>query len=322
MENTRQQIINLLEEANEQYISGQQISNCLQISRTAVWKHIKELEKDGYKIEAVAKKGYKILEAPNKLSANTIQWGLHTNWLGKHVIHKTSIPSTQTLAQKLAFEGADHGTVVIADEQTAGKGRLNRAWFSPNQGIWMSIILRPSFLPLQASQLTLLTATILAKSVEEVTGLTPSIKWPNDLLIQDRKVAGILTEMQSEHDHIQYLIIGIGMNVNQNEKDFPEELHSKATSIQIESGKEWDMRIIIQAVLQHFEKQYDHYLQKGFSTVKEIWEEYGYKIGEVVTLRTTQEEKQVTLIGLQEDGSLLIEDSGTRHPLYSGEIIW
>ncbi|UFU01284.1 biotin--[acetyl-CoA-carboxylase] ligase [Radiobacillus kanasensis] len=322
MENTRQRIINLLEKAKAEYISGQQISNVLEISRTAVWKHMKELEKDGYVIEAIAKKGYKIIESPDKLSVNTIQWGLHTDWLGKQVIHKPVTPSTQTLAQKLAIDGAEHGTVVIADEQTAGKGRLNRAWHSPNQGIWMSLLLRPVVLPYQASQLTLLTATVLVKVIEEITSVRPAIKWPNDIFIGDRKVAGILTEMQSEHDQIQYLIIGIGINVNQKGTDFPEELREKATSIRTETDKEWDMRVIIQHILQDFEKKYEHYIKEGFATIRSIWEDYGYKIGHEVTVKTMQEEQRVKIVGLQEDGSLLVENNGKRTPLYSGEIIW
>src|SRR5690625_4050281 len=163
MSSTRNKLIQILSTSDEKYISGQKLSDELNISRNAIWKHMNELKKDGYVIEGKARKGYRIISYPDKLSENTIQWGLESNWLGSRIYHREQIDSTQRLAHQLALDGAPHGTIVLADEQTKGKGRYGRAWYSEKKkGIWMSMILRPSILPYLAPQLTLLTATVLA----------------------------------------------------------------------------------------------------------------------------------------------------------------
>lgn len=324
MESTRKHLIELLEKNQQKYVSGQQLSEQLHISRTAVWKHMKELEKDGYKIDAVTRKGYQIKEFPQKLSQNTLQWGLHTKWIGKRLIHKQQVASTQIDAHRAAIEGAEHGTVIIADEQVAGKGRMDRSWHSPKQqGIWMSIILRPKILPYQAPQITLLAATVLAEIMKEKMNIIPGIKWPNDLLIDGKKVAGILTEMQAEHDQIQYIVLGIGMNVNQSISTFPEDIKQTATSIKNETNQEWSLKEIIQQILSTFETTYEQFLDKGFSGIKEKWETYGYKIGEVVTIHTLQKQWQAKLLGIEPDGALLVEnEKGSTQKLYSAEIKW
>ncbi|MEN2464858.1 biotin--[acetyl-CoA-carboxylase] ligase [Ornithinibacillus sp. FSL M8-0202] len=324
MESTRAKIINLLSSNQDSYISGQEISNQLQISRSAIWKHIKELEKDGYVVEGIRNKGYRIIQSPNKVSENTVQWGLNTTWLGKTIIHKESTTSTQHIAHDLATNLADHGTVVIADEQTAGKGRLSRAWYSSrNKGIWMSIILRPSIPPYLAPQLTLLTATVLADVLKKELKLNPKIKWPNDIILQDKKTSGILTEMQAEQDRIQYVVIGIGINVNHEPDDLAEDIQSKATSLKIETSKSWNMTELIQQILLYFEKTYEDFLDKGFSVIKEKWESYGYRIGEVTSIKTFHDVQRAVLTGIAEDGALLAKyEDGTIKKVYSGEIDW
>ncbi|MFC4557364.1 biotin--[acetyl-CoA-carboxylase] ligase [Virgibacillus kekensis] len=324
MESTRNRLIELLEKNHQRYISGQSLSEILNISRSAIWKHMKELEKDGYEIEGVSKKGYRIVKSPDKVSENTIQWGLKTSWLGKTIIHKPTTPTTQEVAHQAAREGAPHGTVVIADEQTAGKGRMARPWQSTkNKGIWMSILLNPDILPVMAPQLTLLSATVLAESLSQLTSAEPKIKWPNDIFIQHRKTAGILTEMQAEQDQIQYVVIGIGLNVNQTEDDFQEALQSTATSLKIETGKNWSIKYIIQHILKNFECAYDSFLEEGFPAVKEKWESYGYRIGEQIRIRTRHKEWEATFLGIAEDGALLsrTENDGVRK-IYSAEIEW
>src|SRR5690554_2579049 len=216
MQSTRNKLIHLLANNDDQYISGQKLSEMLHISRSAIWKQMKNLEKAGYEIEGKPNQGYRILSFPDDLSEYTLQWGLDTEWIGKKIIHKQTTTSTQIVAHKLAQENCEHGTIVIADEQTKGKGRMNRPWHSSKKkGIWMSIILRPAILPYRAPQLTLLTATVLADVINEHIGIRPQIKWPNDILINNKKTAGILTEMQAEQDQIQYVVIGVGLNVNQ-----------------------------------------------------------------------------------------------------------
>ncbi|MFD1038665.1 biotin--[acetyl-CoA-carboxylase] ligase [Virgibacillus byunsanensis] len=323
LESTRNRLIELLANAKEQYISGQNLSEKLNISRSAVWKHMKELEKDGYNIEGVSKKGYRILEYPDKLSANTLQWGLNTKWLGKTIIHKSVTPSTQQVAHQAVQEDAVHGTVIIADEQTKGKGRMNRSWHSAKgKGIWMSIVLKPEIPPHLAPQLTLLSATILAETLAEFTALEPKIKWPNDIFIHNKKTAGILTEMQAEQDQIQYVVIGMGINVNQDVDEIPEDLRGKATSLQIESTNSWNITELIQHILVKFEDAYSKYIENGFSDVKVIWERYGYKIGEIVTIKTMRESWKGKFLGIAEDGALLTTKDGEIKKLYSAEIEW
>jgi len=324
MESTRNKLIALLEENKDQYISGQKMSDQLNISRSAIWKHMKELEKDGYEIEGKSRKGYRIISFPDKLSENTLQWGLRTKWLGKTIVHREIIDSTQFLAHQLAREGAAHGTVIIADEQTKGKGRMNRAWHSaPGHGIWMSIILRPQLLPYLATQLTLLTATVLADVIAEHIELRPQIKWPNDILINGKKTVGILTEMQSEQDQIQYVVIGMGINVNQPTNELPNDISYKATSLNVESGKEWDIKEVIQYILQTFEKSYESYIENGFPEVKKKWESYGFKIGEMIDIKTMQNAWRSEFLGIAEDGALLATDpDGNETKLYSAEIAW
>lgn len=324
MQSTRNKLINLLAENKNQYISGQLLSEKLGISRSAIWKHMKELEKDGYIIEGKSKLGYKIIEFPDKISANTIQWGLDTEWLGNNIIHRESTESTQFVAHLVARDDAKHGTVIIADEQTKGKGRMNRVWHSqPNDGIWMSIILRPQLQPYLAAQLTLLTATVLAEVIEEVTKVKPQIKWPNDILINRKKIAGILTEMQAEQDTIQYVVIGMGINVNQILESLPEDIRHKASSLRIETGKTWSLKDFIQAILTKFEIAYANYMENGFPSVKSKWEAYGFKIGETIGIKTLQTEWESEFLGIAQDGALLTKDiNGEKTKLYSAEIEW
>lgn len=326
MQSTRNKLIEILSESSQKndYISGQLLSEKLGISRSAIWKHMNELKKDGYIIEGVSRKGYKIISYPNKLSENTIKWGLETNWLGHHIIHKESVLSTQKIAHIAALEGAEHGTIVIADEQTSGKGRADRSFHSKkDEGIWMSIILRPEILPYDAPQLTLLTATVLAQVLDDYKGITPQIKWPNDILINGKKVAGILTEMQAEQDKVLYIIIGIGLNVNQSLKSFPEELHSKVTSLSIETGTILNMTDLIQQIIKSFEEKFDSYLEQGFPNIKTTWEKYGFKINEILEITTSKETWQGKFLGIAEDGALLAERyQGKVEKVYSAEISW
>lgn len=324
MESTRSRLIHLLSKNKDQYISGQLLSDELNISRSAVWKHINELKKDGYQIEGKSNKGYRIIGFPEKLSENTIKWGLETDWLGQSVKHFESITSTQTIAHEEAQNDAEEGTLIVADEQTKGRGRITRHWHSnKNQGIWMSMVLRPEIEPQEAPQLTLLTATVLADVIRKYTKLEPQIKWPNDILIDGKKVAGILTEMQAEQDRIWYVIIGIGMNVNQDKEDIPNDILSRATSLKIEANKEWNLKDLIQEILRTFETTYEYYLNHGFSTIKENWEKYGFKIGKEIHIKTMKDEWKAPFLGISDDGALLtVDNEGKETTLYSAEIDW
>ncbi|WP_112181165.1 biotin--[acetyl-CoA-carboxylase] ligase [Paraliobacillus zengyii] len=324
MSSTQEQLMELLALSGTAFISGQAISERLDISRTAVWKQMKRLEEEGYQIEAVPNKGYRIVAFPLKMSKNTLQWGLKTKWLGKSMVYQEKMPSTQTKANKLAQDGYAHGTVVIADRQESGRGRMNRSWFSNNDlGAWLSIILRPDVPPLQAPQFTLVAATVLAELIEEEVGVTPTIKWPNDILIHGKKVAGILTEMQAEQDNINHIVIGIGLNVNQTADSFEEEISQFATSLKIEVEKTLKKQELIQALLQRFEEAYDRYLLMGFSETKSKWESFGYKINKEIVYKAGNVEKQGIIRGISADGALRIENEQNQiEVLYSAEIKW
>ena len=324
MQSTRNKLIQLLANNDDQYISGQMLSEKLNISRSAIWKQMKNLEKAGYQVEGKPNQGYRILSYPDDVSEYTLQWGLETDWLGKKILHKQTTQSTQIIAHQLAQESCEHGTIVIADEQTKGKGRMNRPWqSSKDKGIWMSIILRPEILPYRAPELTLLTATILAEVMVDHLGVQPQIKWPNDILINSKKTAGILTEMQAEQDKIEYVVIGVGLNVNQTKDDLPANTGYKATSLKIETKQEWDLKEIIQKILFTFEKRYTSYIDNGFGKIKDKWESYGYKIGEPIWLKTSQGRSQVIFLGIADDGALLAKDSQENiDKIYSAEIDW
>ena len=324
MSSTRQKLIEMLSHHEDTYISGQLLSDELDISRSAIWKHMNELKKDGYEIEGKANRGYRIISYPNKLSENTISWGLETEWLGKKIVHKTSVPTTQRIAHELALDGAEHGTIIIADEQTKGKGRVDKTFYSKkDEGIWMSIILRPTIPPYLAPQLTLLTATVLANVMDNYVHVQPQIKWPNDVLIEGKKVSGILTEMQAEQDRVLYVIVGIGINVNQQINDFPEAIKERVTSLRMETNKQWKLVPIIQKLLQTFEKKYNQFMNQGFDSVKTAWESYGFRLNERLEIQTGKEYWEGLFLGIAEDGALLAQrENGEIEKIYSGEISW
>ncbi|MFC5732955.1 biotin--[acetyl-CoA-carboxylase] ligase [Cytobacillus gottheilii] len=317
----RMKMLDAFTKSGDEFVSGQHLADVLNCSRTAVWKHIEELRKEGFILEAVKRKGYRIIKAPEHIGVDEIRFGLQTDKLGKNIHYEESVGSTQKIASRLVLEGAPEGTIVIAEEQVAGRGRMDRSWHSPKYtGIWMSVILRPNIPPQKAPQLTLITAVAVVQAMEEA-GLHPAIKWPNDILLNGKKATGILTELQADADRIQAVIIGIGINVNQKHEDYPEELQSIATSMSIEAGKPLDRAQILQHVLYHLEKLYLLYLDKGFQPIKLLWESYAITIGKKITARSISETIHGKALGITEDGVLLIEDeSGKQHHIYSADI--
>ncbi|WP_077213777.1 biotin--[acetyl-CoA-carboxylase] ligase [Bacillus dakarensis] len=318
----RKKLLDAFAENRDQYLSGQHLADIVGCSRTAVWKHIEELRKEGFELEAVRRKGYRIVKIPEKVSQDEIRLGLNTIFIGQNIHYQESVESTQKIAHQLGLENASEGTVVIAEEQLSGRGRMQRHWHSPKStGVWMSIILRPKLPIPKAPQLTLLTAVAVVQAIEECTGLTPEIKWPNDILINGKKVTGILTELQAEADTIHSVIIGIGINVNQQLQDFPEELRSIATSLSIEKGELFNRADLIRSLFSKLEKLYLLYLEKDFSPVKLLWESYAVSIGKMINARTLSGNIYGKAIGITEDGVLLIKDNdGKIHQIYSADI--
>lgn len=321
MPSTQSRIIQLLYRNNNTPLSIPMLAKIANTSLNDIERCIHRLKEDGFKMTKLTNGTYQVLSVPDKISENTLLWGLNTLTLGRDVVYRKKVKSTQNIAHHLAKSGAEHGTIVVADEQTEAKGQANKNWHSPQgSSIALSIIVRPKILPNSAPQFTLLTATAIADAIKSYVGITPSIKWPNDLLIHHKKIAGILTETQTEKNNIKYIVIGIGLNVNQTEAEIPTWLREKATSLKIETKNTWNRRKLIQKILQHFEILYQTYFQKGFMPIKVKWENYGYKLGELVHLGTSQ---QARFIGIAEDGALLMEHkSGEIQKIYSANVKW
>ncbi|MFJ5715753.1 biotin--[acetyl-CoA-carboxylase] ligase [Neobacillus sp. NPDC093127] len=318
----RKELLDAFTKAGDVYLSGQHLAEVIGCSRTAVWKHIEELRKEGFELEAVRNRGYRILKTPEKITADEIRLGLTTEFIGRNIHYQESVESTQKIAHQFASEDVPEGTVIIAEEQRSGKGRMSRKWHSPKYtGIWMSLILRPNIPLTNAPQLTLLTAVAVVQAAEEITGLQPEIKWPNDILLHGKKVTGILTELQAEADRIHSIIIGIGINVNQRKEEFPDELQEIASSLAIEKGETISRAALIRSVFKHFEKLYLLYLEKGFFPIKLLWESYAVSIGKELKARTLTNVIEGTALGITDEGVLKIEDqSGVIHHVYSADI--
>ncbi|AQQ53610.1 biotin--[acetyl-CoA-carboxylase] ligase [Planococcus lenghuensis] len=316
------QLARRLIKAGDAAISGQQFAEEFGISRTAVWKHIKELQEEGYDIQSVKKKGYFLSAVPDSLKPEVVQPLLETAVIGRNINYHETVTSTQIIAHQLAQDGAPGGTAVLAETQTAGRGRLARNWDSAaGKGIWMSIILRPAIMPQRAPQFTLVTAVAVVQAIEEVTGLRPEIKWPNDVLLNGRKCTGILTELQADMDSVQALIIGIGLNANQTQDDFDPAVREVATSLRMEGDKPVERAVLVRSIFRHLEKYTDLYIENGFAPLKVLWESYSVTIGKRIRARTAREVLEGLAIGITDDGVLELKtDDGKIHTIYSADI--
>lgn len=278
--NVKDELLKRLFAAKGQPVSGQEVADEYGLSRTAIWKYIKELEVEGYEIGTMRKKGYYLVASPDRVNASNIQRYLLAKEVGKNIHYLETCETTQKIAHEEAQNGAPNGTVVITEEQTAGKGRMSRPFSSVAQkGIWMSIVLRPSLMPQQAPQMTLVAAVALVRAIEELTKVEATIKWPNDLLIDGKKITGILTELQADPDQVKAIILGIGINVNQQLKDFPEQLQSIATSLKIVTGQEVNRAQLVAKVLDYLEVYTNMYVANGFGPIKLLWESYSNTTG-------------------------------------------
>lgn len=318
----RESLLQMFKQAEGDFLSGEEISRRLGVSRTAIWKHIEELREEGYVFEAVRRSGYRLTSTPDIMLAEEIKAGLTTHMLGQHVHYYATIDSTQNKCQELAKAGAPEGTLVVADEQVGGKGRLGRVWHSPpGEGISMSLLLRPALELQKCPQLTLLTAVAIVETFREFCGIGAQIKWPNDILIDGKKVCGILTELNAESDRIHFLIIGMGLNVNTLPEQFPEEVRKVATSLRIAKGETLRRVPIIQQILFRLEELYELYLEEGFAPVKKRWERCAITIGKKVTIRTLQGALSGYAEGIDDTGVLLVrQEDGVLTKVYSADV--
>ena len=322
------EILQALRENPEGYVSGQELCEQFGVSRTAVWKAIHQLKEAGYVIQAVQNRGYHLLSVPDILSESEIASQLHTKWLGHSIYYFKELDSTNTEAKRIA-EGAGsedwHGTVVVADMQTAGRGRRGRSWSSPQgAGLFFTILLKPEIDPSNAPMLTLVKAMAVVKGVEQVTGMQPQIKWPNDIVLNGKKIVGILTEMSAQIDYVNHIVVGTGINVHH--KEFPEEIAKTATSLDLEliladRVTQISRAQLLGAVLEYFEKYYEIYLKT--QDLSMLAEEYN------VMLVNKDREVRVldplgefigTALGIDQRGELLVDKDGEILKVSSGEV--
>lgn len=323
MKTDKSDILALLRNSRD-YVSGQQLCEQFGVSRTAVWKAINQLKEDGYQIEAVSHKGYRLLESPDILSESEILSRLTTDWAGRTLHYFNETGSTNIDAKRYAEEGEPHGTTVVANTQSAGRGRRGRLWQSPaGSAIYMTIMLKPQFVPDKASMLTLVMALSVADAIVEATGLAAGIKWPNDIVVNKKKVCGILTEMNAELDYIQYVVIGVGINVNNNSpEEFPEEIRQTATSLKIESGIQISRAALLERVLAHFEKNYDIFTKTlDLSALMEAYDARLLNLNAEVRVLDPKGEYTGIARGINPAGELLVEkENGEVTPVYAGEV--
>ncbi|MEW5758926.1 MAG: biotin--[acetyl-CoA-carboxylase] ligase [Candidatus Omnitrophota bacterium] len=326
----KERIINFLKSSNN-YISGQDLSDNLKISRAAIWKHINELREAGYEIEAVPHLGYKLTYIPDRLFPHEISYNLKTKIIGKKIYHLETTSSTMDVAQKLAIDNSPSGTIVVAETQTRGRGRLMRSWSSPKyKGIYVSMILRPKISPQCAPQLTLLTAFSIYQAIKNITGLEAKIKWPNDLMLEHsakgetsplrggKKICGILTQMQAEQDEFYFVIIGIGLNVNSKKDELPDN----AASLK-EFFKEEISRIeLLKEMLRCFEANYLKFCKNGFLDILEKVKAISYTLGRNIKLKLHNKIVEGEAVDIDKDTALIIHKlHGGIEKIFTGDIL-
>lgn len=316
----KEEILRLLRSADG-YISGQELCNRFGVSRTAVWKAINQLKEAGYEIEAQQNKGYKLMAAPDLMTEAEIKSLMHTEWVAKEVLYFDTIDSTNTKAQELAEKGYPSGTLVVADKQESGKGRRGRSWVSPSgTGIFMTLMIKPDINPNNASMLTLVVALAVAKAITSVTGEEALIKWPNDIVVNGKKVCGILTEMNAQFDYINHIVVGIGINVHN--ESFPEEISQMASSLMIEAGgKRFHRAQIIAETMSYFEQYYDTFLKtQDLSALVREYDELLVNRNKSVRVLDPKEPFDGKAMGITPKGELIVDTWESRKLVSSGEV--
>lgn len=307
--------------SNPAFVSGVSLCQSLGISRTAVWKHIRQLRDNGYDIEAVTNKGYRLLQAVNAPSPFELEPLLKTEYFGRHLEYLPVTDSTNRVATELARKDAPEGSVVIADAQTAGRGRLERKWHSPaGCNLYFSLVLRPEVTAGQAPQLALIAGVSVCRAITRMfPGLNPRAKWPNDVYLKNRKLAGILCSMVSEMERVRYLIVGIGINVNVTE--FPPELAELATSVRAATGREACRPALLATVLNELEQAYGQWQSSGLKSFLKEWRQISYLAGRQVEVEIMNKCVAGTVLGLSASGALRLRDrQGAEHEIVGGDV--
>ncbi len=316
----RNEILDYFRKADGNFVSGQQISKDLHVSRTAIWKHINVLKERGYIFESSTRKGYRLIYAPNLLTPLEIDSALHTETFGRHVVYLESTQSTNEEAKKIAREGAEEGTIVVAEEQITGHGRLARGFYSPfAKGIWFSLILRPKFFPMEASKCTLLAAVGVCRGIRRMGLADAGIKWPNDILVHGKKLVGILTLMSASMEKIDYIIMGIGINTGIKKNEFPEDFREGATSF-LNEGINVSRKDLLAAILGELEKEYSIAQDEGFDKVLDDWRALSVTLGQEVRVIFGDDSYTGKAVDIDRDGCLLVNTGSEVKRVIAGDV--
>ncbi|MDI9482902.1 MAG: biotin--[acetyl-CoA-carboxylase] ligase [Bacillota bacterium] len=320
---TKETLLKILVNNKGRFISGETLSEKLKISRSAVWKHIAELRKEGYVISAVSRRGYKMGVYQDVFNRCAIASQLNSTVLGSNLIFCDEIDSTNNELKRLAANGAAEGTVVVAETQLSGRGRRGRAWNSkPNLGIYMSVLLKPDIAPENVQVITLAASSAVCNAIMPFIDIKPGIKWPNDILIENRKVCGILTEMTAEPEKIHSVVVGIGINVNHEEDDFCGELKNTAASLRCFSKSDISRSMLTARVLEEFEKLYlDFIKNKSTDRFLNIWRSFSVTIGYDIIIYQGDKTIKAKALDVMDNGCLLVQtQDGGRQLISSGEV--
>jgi len=305
----------------EAFVSGARLSAELRVSRAAVWKHIEQLRARGYRIAATPARGYRLLGAPDRLLPAEIVRRLGTKRIGRTIEHHDTIDSTNVAAMQRARAGAPEGTLIVAERQTRGRGRLGRSWISPaHVNFYGSFILRPTLPPVDAPQIALAAALAVARALEPLAPGRIAIKWPNDCLLDGRKVVGILTEMDAEIERVRAVVLGIGVNLNATARAFPPALRATATSVRLSTGARVDRVAFAAALCDALEAVYDRLLQEGFAALMPEWNAYSCLTGRVVTVDCAGRRSKGRVRGLDEDGRLVLDGPAGEERIVAGDV--
>lgn len=313
-------ILSFLAEGGDDYISGAALSDKLGLSRTAVWKYVEQLRKMGYRIDAQSAKGYRLMEVPDRLTSLEVGPLLATRELGRTLHHYEKLESTNAKAFELAQEGGFHGEAIVTEHQTQGKGRRGRLWVSPaGKSLAMSVILRPEIAPSRAPELTLVAAVALAQTLRD-SGVQGDIKWPNDVQIAGKKVAGILTELSADVERVHFVILGIGVNLNAETTDFPPEVAELATSVSSSRHSKVHRALFTAALLAKLEQWLDTWADDGFEPVRQAWKSLASTLGQDVLVRVDQRELRGIAEDIDSSGALLLRVGDRLERVLSGDV--
>jgi len=319
-----EKILAVLRNNRDTYISSEELCKIADISRAAVWKHIEKLREEGYDIEASPHHGYRLVEIPDSLIPAEIRWGLKARIIGREIISYKKTDSTNDVAYALGEKGAKEGTVVISEEQAKGKGRHGRHWESPAKGgVYFSFILRPTIAPSEIPIITLLSAVAVAKAIRQVAVLGALIKWPNDIMIEGQKACGILTEMKAEQDRVDFLVVGIGINVNTHQRDLPKGAISLKEALKKEGlGGSVSRLELIRKIFESIEREYNLLKKEGVSPIIEEWKHYSAMLGSRIKVMLHGRTFEGQAHDIDSDGALLVRlESGILERVSSGDIV-